>query len=193
MCVYMVCFVMMIILLAVKYDWLPCRSCCCKPTACICCKNCSDDVDIASAPIKGLHVWGGLVINDEFDVSAVAFGTLTKPFAWTEPLKLRFTDDRFDPFDELPLVVLNELVIESFDNPTPGEIDNEPFETEPLPFIVDKMVACICWYFFCSLSRWVSANFTTNGAEHPSMVWLWFSPCNKIRKSLKKFFFLQKM
>lgn len=77
----------LIYILANKFDGLPCNSCCCSPTACICCKNCKDDVDKASAPMNGFIVWGGLVISDEFDVNAVAFG-IVKPFACTENLKL---------------------------------------------------------------------------------------------------------
>lgn len=37
---------------------------------------------------------------------------------------------------------------------------------------IDSMLECICWIFFWSLSRCVSANLTTNGAEQPSIVWL---------------------
>lgn len=38
--------------------------------------------------------------------------------------------------------------------------------------------ACICCIFFCSFSFWVSANLTTIGAKHPSMVCDWCKPCN---------------
>lgn len=74
---------------------LPCKSCCCSPTACICCKNCNDDVDKASAPMNGLHVWGGLVISDEFDVNAVAFGTVTKPFDTCTEKKIKRKNRQF--------------------------------------------------------------------------------------------------
>lgn len=115
--------------------------------------------------MNGLHVWGGLVINDEFDVSAVAFGKLTKLFACTEPDKLRFIGI---VVWALPFEELNGLDIGS----TPGEI---AAVTVPVPLNDDINDACIWWYFFCSLSLCVSANLTTKGAEQPSIVWLWFS------------------
>ena len=48
-------------------------------------------------------------------------------------------------------------------------------------FSTDEAVAemfhrldCSCWTFFCSFSFWVSANFTTIGEEHPSIVCEWW-------------------
>lgn len=120
--------------------------------------------------MNGLHVWGGLVINDEFDVSAVPFGKLTKLFAWTEPDKLRFIGI---VDGALPLLVLNGLAIGS------GEI---AVLTVPPHLNDDISDACIWWSFFCSLSLCVSANLTTNGAEQPSIVWLWLSACFKNEK-----------
>ena len=47
--------------------------------------------------------------------------------------------------------------------------------TAVLGLIPDKFHKFVwsCWTFFCSFSFWVSANFTTIGELHPSIVWEW--------------------
>lgn len=165
--------------------------------ACICCKNCSEDVGKASAPIKGLHVWGGFVISDEFDVNAVAFGIVTKPFACTKARKrkwifhLNVSNGSHSHLPELlkprligrlaalavfPFAPVIDDVRESLGIETLCEMASDPVGVAPEPLIVDNIAACIWCTFFCSFSLCVSANFTTRGAEHPSIVWVWFSP-----------------
>lgn len=51
---------------------------------------------------------------------------------------------------------------------------NSPPPPTPARF---HRLACICCSRFWSFSFCVSANFTTSGAEHPSIVWLWWSAC----------------
>lgn len=75
----------------------------------------------------------------------------------------------------VPLVPGNDGVIDSL-AVIVGVMPIDAVGVVPVPLIVDKMATCICWTFFWSFSFCVSANLTTNGAEHPSIVWLWFNP-----------------
>lgn len=157
---------------------IPWSRCCWKPAACICCKNCNDDVDKASAPIYGLHVCGGLVSNDELDVNDVAFGRTRLLAACNEPSNVAVVA-AVAPFD-VSWLVSESLTLVPVDSVS--GLVTDAFE----PLMVVNSECCIWWYFFCSLSFCVSANFTTNGAEHPSIVWLWCSPFkSKRRKSFK--------
>lgn len=164
----------------IKWD-KPCRNCCCNPTACICCSNCNDDVVIASAPMNGFTGWGGFVINGALEVNDVAF--CASEFDWDTP------------FGRPTEAAVGDAAVPML----PFTIELRPFVTglvgtatafkpkfavaaaaaAALPLIVDNRLACICWIFFCSFSFCVSANFTTNGAEHPSIVWLWWSAYKK--------------
>lgn len=106
--------------------------------------------------------------NVELDVNDVAFGKTRLLAACNEPSKLAVVA-AVVPFD------VNGLVSDSL---TLVPVDNvSGLVTDALELLmVENIECCIWWIFFCSLSFCVSANFTTNGAEHPSIVWLWCNP-----------------
>lgn len=107
-----------------KYDQVPCNICCCKPTACNCCRICNDAGEMASVAIIGLCCCGGFGNSGvEQDVAVCDIG----------------------------IFMLAAARLHKF--------------------------ACICCIFFCSFSFCVSANFTTSGAEQPSIVCDWCKVC----------------
>lgn len=152
----------------------PCKNCCCNPTACICCNNCSDDVVIASAPMNGFIGWGGFVINEVLDVNDVAF--CASEFDWDTPFgKPTEAAVGVVAVPTLPFTIALRPFGTGLVGTATVPLKPMPAVAAAFPLMVDNRLACICWIFFCSFSFCVSANFTTNGAEHPSIVWLWWS------------------
>lgn len=158
-----------------KVKWIkPCKNCCCNPTACICCNNCNDDVVIASAPMNGFIGWGGFVINDVLDVNDVAF--CASEFDCDTPFgRPTVAADGVVAVPTPPFTIALRPFVTGLVGTATAPLKPPKLAVAALPLIVDNRLACICWIFFCSFSFCVSANFTTNGAEHPSIVWLWWS------------------
>lgn len=118
--------------------------------------------------MNGFIGWGGFVINDVLDVNDVAF--CASEFDCDTPLgRPTVAAVGVVAVPTLPFTIaLRPFVIGLVGTATAPL--KPKLAVAPLPLIVENRLACIWWIFFCSFSFCVSANFTTNGAEHPSIV-----------------------